>query len=36
MIWCENIPEEENFEIDDEDNYLSEIIHLFYQIYEIV
>ena len=36
MIWCENIPEEENFEIDDEDNYLSETIHLFYWIYEIV
>ena len=36
MIWCENIPEEVNFDIDDENNSLSEIINLFYRIYKIV
>ena len=36
MIWCENILEEEIFDIDDGDNYLSETINLFYRIYEIV
>ena len=32
MIWCEKISEEVNFDIDDEDNYLSEIINLFYWV----
>ena len=36
MIWCENIPEEVNFDIDDENNSLSEIINLFYRIYKII
>ena len=36
MIWCGNILGEEIFDIDDEDNYLSESINLFYRIYEIV
>ena len=33
MVWWENISEEENLDIDDEDNYLSEIINLFDRIY---
>ena len=32
MVWCEHIPEEENLDIDDEGNYLFEIINLFYLI----
>ena len=36
MVWCEKISKEENFDIDDEDNSLSEIINLFYWIYKIV
>ena len=36
MRQCETIPEEENFDIDDIDNSLSEIINLFDQKYKIV
>ena len=36
MIWCENILEEEYSDIDDEDNYLSGIINLFYCIHKIL
>ena len=36
MIWCENILEEENFDIDEEDNSLYEIINLSDWIYKIL
>ena len=36
MIWCEKILEEENFDIDEEDNSLYEIINLSDWIYKIL